>query len=311
MQLVATGLLVLMAGTMVASVALKARWPWLAWVAAFAEAATVGALADWFAVVALFRHPLGLPIPHTAIIPRNKDRIGTELGLFVEQNFLTPANIVAKLTELDLIGHAARWLAEPANSRTVAAMVRGELPRVLAAIDDAEVERFIGKTVVSRIDKLDAAKLTSAVLGAATANGRHQRILDQALSAIGGWLDQNRKMIKAKVGEQSRLTPGFFDGYIANRFVDGIIDMIGEIGADPEHEIRLAFDGFLQEFIDKLQHEPDYREQADRIKRDILQQLTFERFFALITLAARVGVGSSPGSPRSSGISSEASPPSV
>src|ERR1700735_1092520 len=143
MRVVATGLLVFMAALLVGAVAFEKRYPWLIWVEAFAEAAGVGAVAVWFGWGALFPPPLGLPIPHTAIVPRNKDRIGTELGKFVEQNFLTPENIVAKLAELDLVGHRVAWLAEREHSRQVAATIREFLPRLLAAVDDAEIERLI------------------------------------------------------------------------------------------------------------------------------------------------------------------------
>ncbi|MDB5027519.1 MAG: hypothetical protein JWO66_1208, partial [Candidatus Eremiobacteraeota bacterium] len=120
---------------------LKPAYPFLAWVEAFSEAALIGGLADWFAVVALFRHPGGLPLPHTAIVPENKDRIGIQLGLFVEQNFLTPEILVSKLRELDLARRLLRWLAVPANCRALLANVRALVPRLLEAVDDVEVRR--------------------------------------------------------------------------------------------------------------------------------------------------------------------------
>ena len=236
MRTVATGLLVFMAALLVGAVAFEKRYPWLIWVEAFAEAAVVGAVADWFAVVALFRHPLGLPIPHTAIVPRNKDRIGTELGKFVEQNFLTPENIVAKLTELDLVGHVVAWLAEREHSRQVAATIREFLPRLLAAVDDAEIERLIAVTAAARIEAIDLAKAAGGILAILTAGDRHQAVLDQILRRFGLWLHRNRAMIKHKFGEQSSFTPRFVDSYIVDRFVDGIIDLIGEVAVTPDHE---------------------------------------------------------------------------
>src|SRR5271154_2479594 len=136
MRWLATGLLLLMLGLLALGLAFRARWPALDWLIAFAEAATVGAVADWFAIVALFRRPLGLPIPHTALIPRNKDRIGAGLGRFIEQHFLTPGNVAGKLAQLDPVGPGARWLSLPATRRGIANRLREALPTLLDALDD-------------------------------------------------------------------------------------------------------------------------------------------------------------------------------
>ncbi len=282
MRLLATALLVAMAVVLVGSVAFKPFYPWLSWVEAFAEAAVVGAVADWFAVVALFRHPLGLPIPHTAIVPRNKDRIGDALGKFVEQNFLTPENILAKLAELDPAGHGAAWLAEPAHSRQVASALREFLPRVLDAFDDAAIEELIGGTVAARIEAIDLAKASGGILAIITAGDRHQAVLDQVLERLGAWLDLNRGLIKAKFAAQSSFTPRFVDSYIVNKFVDGIIDMIGEVAATPDHELRLSFDLALHEFIARLRYEPAFQAKAEAVKREVLQGLDIGRFVGAI-----------------------------
>jgi|HubBroStandDraft_1064217.scaffolds.fasta_scaffold00213_3 uncharacterized membrane-anchored protein YjiN (DUF445 family) len=282
MRVLATGLLLLMAAVLVASVAFEKRFPWLVWVEAFAEAAVIGAVADWFAVVALFRHPLGLPIPHTAIVPRNKDRIGAELGKFVEQNFLTPENIVAKLAEFDLVGQAVGWLAEPEHSREVAAVIRDFLPRLLAAFDDAEIERLIAGTVAARIEAIDLAKASGGILAIVTAGDRHQAVLDQILRRVGIWLHHNREVIKDKFSAHSSFTPRFVDAYIVNRFVDGIIDLISEVAVTPRHELRLSFDLYLHEFIDRLRFEPEFQARAEALKRDVLRGVALDEFVAAI-----------------------------
>lgn len=282
MRLLATLLLVAMAVVLVGSVAFKPAYPWLSWVEAFAEAAVVGAVADWFAVVALFRHPMGLPIPHTAIVPRNKDRIGDALGKFVEQNFLTPENILAKLAELDPAGHGAAWLAEPAHSRQVAGALREFLPRVLDAFDDAAIEQLIGDTVAARIEAIDLAKASGSILAVITAGDRHQAVLDQVLERLGAWLDLNRGLIKQKFAAQSSFTPRFVDNYIVNKFVDGIIDMIGEVAATPDHELRLSFDLALHEFIARLRFEPAFQAKAEALKREVLQGLDIGRFVGAV-----------------------------
>ncbi len=273
MRFLATGLLIVMAAVLAAAFLLKPRYPWLAWVEAFAEASVVGALADWFAVTALFRHPLGLPIPHTAIVPRNKDRIGGELGRFVEQNFLTPANIIAKLEELDLVGRTAQWFALPANSRLAARSVRQLVPRFLNAFDDRQIETLIGQSAVQFIDRIDIAKVSGGILAAITEGGRHQAVFDEILYAVGAWLHRNRSLIKQKFGENSSFTPAFVDAYIVNKFVDGIIDLIAEVSVTPHHELRRTFDTFLHDFIHRLQHEKDFQAKAERFKHDLLERL--------------------------------------
>ncbi|HVJ53535.1 MAG TPA: DUF445 domain-containing protein [Aliidongia sp.] len=273
MRMLATGLLLAMAAILAGAVLLKPRYPWLAWVESFAEASVVGAMADWFAVVALFRHPLGLPIPHTAIVPRNKDRIGGELGRFVEQNFLTPENIVAKLQQLDLVGRAAEWLAVPENSRFAARSVRHMTPRLLNAFDDRQVEALLGQTFVHFIAGIDIAKVSGGILSAVTAGNRHQAVFDEILYAVASWLHRNRTVLKEKFGEKSTLTPAFVDAYIVNRFVDGIIDLIGEVAVSPRHELRLSFDEFLQSFIHRLQNESDFQAKAEALKREVLDRL--------------------------------------
>lgn len=279
MRWLATGLLLAMLGLLALGLAFRTRWPMLDWLIAFAEAGTVGAVADWFAVVALFRRPLGLPIPHTALIPRNKDRIGAELGRFIEQHFLTPDNVTTKLAQLDPVGRGARWLSLPANRRRVASRLRDVLPPLLAALDDAEIERLIGNAVTARLQALDLARLSGAALDFVTEDERHQALLDQALVLVAGWLDRNRALIQTKFGEQSSL-PKFVDGYIVKRFVDGMIDLIREVADTPHHEIRRQFDRAVRDFVRRLGTDPAFRTRAEGLKQDVLRLLAPEKFTA-------------------------------
>lgn len=270
-KLIATALLPVMAALFAISARLKTAYPALAWLEAFSEAALVGGLADWFAVVALFRHPAGLPLPHTAIVPNNKDRIGTQLGLFVEANFLTPSNITAKLGELDLATPVLGWFARPANTRRLIAVVREYLPRLVDAVDEPEIERLIGRVVSEEIDRLDFATLAAAALRMLSREGRHQRFLDEALRAIAAWLGGNRTEIKARFGRRSTLTPPWVDAYIVNRFVDGIIDLIDEISRTPSHEMRVAFDEYLDRLIAQFDSDPELRRKAGEVKASVLR----------------------------------------
>src|SRR6187200_1378496 len=148
MQRIALALLLTMVAVLAATSFTMAAHPWTAWLKAFAEAAVVGAVADWFAVVALFRRPLGLPIAHTAIIPNNKDRIGESLGHFVEENFLTPENVMRRLARVNIAKAGATWLAEPANSERAAAGICAMVPRVLTMFQDEDVTRFLTRTLL-------------------------------------------------------------------------------------------------------------------------------------------------------------------
>ena len=179
MQWLATSLLGAMLVLFLVSAAYQSTHSALHWVRAFAEAGAVGAMADWYAVVALFRHPLGLPIPHTAIIPKNKDRIGESLANFVEHNFLTPENIIRELERHNAARALAEWLAVPANSRGVAQAVCEAIPAILDALDDEDVRRFFDRTLTPHLGKLDVSRIAGNALQVLTEGGRHQALLDR------------------------------------------------------------------------------------------------------------------------------------
>jgi uncharacterized membrane-anchored protein YjiN (DUF445 family) len=273
LRLIATGLLVLMAAILIGSVLWQARFPWLAWVEAFAEAGLVGGLADWFAVTALFRRPLGLPFPHTAIIPRNKDRIGAELGSFVERNFLTPENLTSRLRGLDLAGLAVRWAARPANAARLAAALRQALPAVVAALDEVPIEQMIAALLVKRLKSLDMAGLTATGIDLLVASGRHQQLLDQGLAEAAIWVERNRGELGRRLGNDGSWRPRFVDAYIADRFADAAVALIDEIIAAPSHEIRSSFDRAATDFADRLRHDPAIRGAAGGLQQALLDRL--------------------------------------
>src|SRR5262245_27118738 len=173
MQRLATSLLVAMLALLVLCAAFKGTYPWLQWVQAFAAAASVGAIADWFAVVALFHHPLGVPFPHTAIVPENKNRIGASLGEFVEHNFLTAENVIRKLEERKLSSAAADWLCHRPNSESLADRACALIPNMLDALEDEDVRRFVDRMITPQLRSLDLASIAASILGVLTAEGRH------------------------------------------------------------------------------------------------------------------------------------------
>ena len=282
MQRLATALLGAMLGLLALSVAFEDWHPWLKWVQAFAAAATVGAIADWFAVVALFHHPLGLPLPHTAIVPRNKDRIGESLGHFVEHNFLTAENVVRKLKERNLSLEAARWLARAENADDIASRLCTFIPGMLNALGDEDVKRLFDRAIASQIRKIDVANLASGVLSTLTAGGRHQALLDRALRALETWLVANQGAITEKFGAASRYTPRAFDRYVVAKFVAGIVALMHDVAQNPEHDIRRQFAAATEQFVDKLATSPEYRVHAEALKQELLDHLEREKYYQIV-----------------------------
>ena len=199
MQWLATSLLAAMLVLLVVSAGWQSRFPWLHWVQAFAEAGTVGAMADWYAVTALFRRPLGIPVPHTAIIPTHKDMIGETLGEFVEQNFLTPENIIAKLRQTDAAQALAEWLVARENSLAVASAVAGFIPAVLKGLEDTEVRQFLDRALTPQLLSLNVSRIAGNVLMLLTRNDRHQLLFDRALQALERWLVAKEELIETKL----------------------------------------------------------------------------------------------------------------
>ncbi|MEX3985479.1 DUF445 domain-containing protein [Paraburkholderia sp. EG287A] len=273
MRATATCLLAAMMVLLVVCVIWQADYPWLAWPRAFAEAAAVGAFADWYAVVALFRHPLGLAMPHTAIIPQNQARIAESLGSFIEENFLTPELLVGRMGEYNAAQALAGWLTERENSSAMADVVVDSLPRLLDRVDESDVENLFDRLLLPQLRMLDVSRISGQVLGILTEGNRHQHLLDRALAAVERWLTANVALIKAKFSEASRFTPAPLDAYIVNRFVEGIIALIHEVAANPDHELRGQFDEAVQDLTFNLQTAAAYRRFGRRVLRDCIRHV--------------------------------------
>ncbi len=277
MKLIALAMLGAAALVYVTAVVLHGRHPAWGYVAAFAEAAMVGAIADWFAVVALFRHPLGLPIPHTAIIPSNKDRIGENLATFICANFLSTEQVLAKVQELDPARRLASWLAEPRHAEGLAEHLSSALAYAIGVLDDERVRAFFRSTVVARLEQVDVSPLAGQLLDALTAGQRHQEVLDGILQQLARMLDD--ESIKAEVAdvvaaEVKYLKVVGLDNvagrYATEKMVAGMVRLVGEMGADPAHPLRLRFDGFVAGFIERLKDDPEVRLKGESIKQELL-----------------------------------------
>jgi uncharacterized membrane-anchored protein YjiN (DUF445 family) len=279
MKRVATGLLLASAVVYIATRLLESLWPWLAWVRAASEAAMIGGLADWFAVTALFRKPLGLPIPHTGIIPARKNRVGRTLGLFVQRNFLSRDVIRGKLRSARVAEHLARWLSQPENSRLIARHVVGALARGAHMLRDDEVQAFIDQSLTDRIRATKVAPMLGNVLGLVTSNDRHQELLDEAIRLTSRAVTENKDLIRARIEAESPWwVPDLVDDRIHRKVVNGIENTLREIRDDSSHPLRLRFDASLRRFIEDLKASPDVQEKAERIKEDLLDAEAVRRF---------------------------------
>ena len=282
MQAIALALLLTMAAVLAVTAVNIAVHPWTAWLKAFAEAAVVGAVADWFAVVALFRHPLGLPIAHTAIIPNNKDRIGESLGRFVEENFLTPENVMRRLARVNIAKECGTWLATPANSDRAAAGICAVVPRVLTMIDDEDVARFLTRTLLGELEKVNLSPVAGEVLELVTTGEHYQALFDDALKGVERLITANQALILEKFGEASKYTPGFIDQYIVDRFVAGIVLLLKEVIADPGHPLRKQFADSTRTLVDQLKTSAEMHERGTAIKRHLIEHLRTKPYYTAI-----------------------------
>ena len=275
MKWIATGLLVVAAVVYVVSEKLG-----LYYLAAFSEAAMVGALADWFAVVALFRRPMNLPIPHTAIIPRNKERIARGLSQFIQQNFLSSAAVVQRIAEFRPAHTLCQWLLRPANADAVASYAARFVVYALGAVDDERVRRFLQQNLVSALKNLDLAGSAAQVLDILTENKRHHALLDAALNALDDLLakEDTRRFIAVEVGKSAPLLKRISDWFqlqlderAAMKIAELAIEKIHEVRADRGHDLRKQFDAAVTQFIEKLRSDPALRAKVQALRDELLE----------------------------------------
>ncbi len=275
----ASGLLVLSTAVWIASSYWMARHPWLAYVRATAEASMIGGVADWFAVTALFRHPLGIPIPHTAIVAARKDQIGRSLGNFVSRHFLSRDVLAARLASLHVSEHLAKWLAVPENSRTLAHHTATALASGARMLADDDVQELIDRVLVERIRSTEVAPILGQMLSLLTAGDRHQELLDEAIGLLARTVDQNQELIRDRIEAESPWwVPGMVDDRIHRKIVSGLDNTLADVRDDPNHPLRRRFDEALANFVRKLNESPEVRARAERIKLEILDAAAVRRF---------------------------------
>ncbi|BAK65173.1 conserved hypothetical protein [Sphingobium sp. SYK-6] len=293
MRIVATGLLLVMAALYVTARSFEPVHPGIGFVRAFAEAAMVGGLADWFAVTALFRHPLGLPIPHTAIIPRNKNRIGDTLAAFLRDNFLTPAVVARRMGRVDVAAAAGRLLAAPSGTDD---RLRRGASRLLAdgleALDDQRLGGMIKAALVQRISQVQLAPLAGQLLSAAMREGRHRPVIDALIRWAARTLEANAPLIHQIVHERSGTIMRWtgLDETLAGKIIQGLENLLQEAADDPDHRLRAKVEEGLMTLAFDLQHDPKMQARVDRMRDEMIANPAMQRWLDGLWQAAREGL---------------------
>lgn len=258
---------------------IAAKWllpvhPVFGFIAAFAEAATIGGLADWYAVVALFKRPLGLPIPHTAIIQSNQARIADKLGEFIQVHFLEAGPVEAKLNEIDFGSFVADWLRDRKRSDDLARFALRLLPEAFSATETSGLMTFIIRRMSSQLQAIDLAPLAAGTLRGFVAEGRHQILFDDLLRVMHETLNQKetmamiREKVRAELPTLLRLYRA--DKFLVNKIVSSVTAFFNEVRSDPKHPFRGEFDRMVLSFVDRLGTDQAYIDRIDGLKRNLL-----------------------------------------
>ena len=267
----ATALLVFAAAVYVVARLAEADHEGLGYLRATAEAAMVGGLADWFAVTALFRHPLGVPIPHTAIVPRGKDQLGRSLGGFVEEHFLAPELVTERLRSAQPAARLGEWLADPRNVTLVGEQAGAVLRGTVEVLDDDEVQLGLEQLLVERLRLLPIAPIVGRSVQIAVDGGHHQVLFDSALSGLERFLVENRQTLRDRMDRESPWwVPGPIDDRIFEKIFDGVRRFVADVGGEPDHELRRELDRRVRELAERLKSSPELHERAEALKTELL-----------------------------------------
>ena len=291
MKLVATGGLVLAAVVFVVCKVVgdgRGLWPF---VQAASEAAMVGGLADWFAVTALFRHPLGLPIPHTAIIPRKKDQIGESLGDFVQQNFLTPEVVGPRLQAAQIPRRVGEWLATGDRPERLAHEFGVALAGANTVLADEDIRLAIEKFADAQLRRLPAAPVVAKVLDLAMEGNQHQILMGEGLRSLMGFLDDNRDLFRKRVTDESpEWVPEWLDARVFNKLFASVQNFLADVASDPGHALRIQFDQRLRQYAVRLRTDPETAGHLEQWKSELLDHPAVRNALASLWLPLKKAV---------------------
>jgi uncharacterized membrane-anchored protein YjiN (DUF445 family) len=271
MKRVATALFIAVTALFVVAQVIEDDVSAFAYVAAFAEAAMVGALADWFAVTALFRHPLRIPIPHTAIIPKRKDQIGRSLGQFVETNFLTRELLDERLARAQIGARLGTWLSHPANAERASGAIADALRGTVDVLDDDAISGAVGTLVERRLRETSVAPLLARAIDIGIERGHHERLLDAILTGLGEFLEENRDTFRSRLEKESPWwIPEPIDDRIFRKIFGGVQRFLADVREHPEHEVRASITGRLLSFAVRLRDDPQLVAKGEEVKDELL-----------------------------------------
>ena len=275
MRTIATLLLVFMTLIFIATTMTKYDWAWIPYLRAFAEAGMVGACADWFAVVALFRRPLGLPIPHTGIVPNNKERIGMALGRFMTNNFLTASVMRERLARVDIVGSIAQWLDDTETAKRLGDYLALLLPRLLDELPRTQIGETLGKLSQQVLAGVPAAPAASKLLAIVWAQGEAQELVASAINYGQSYLAENKDYFSDKIAQQSsRWVPKWVDKMIAEKVMSGVLSSLTEM-RNPKHPWRIELRQGVEKLIIQLGSDPEMYKQGEAIKAELLANPLF------------------------------------
>lgn len=275
MKRLAVAVLAFFAMVYFVSIKLQDQYAWLEYLAAFSEAAMVGALADWYAVVVLFRHPLGIKLPHTAIIPRNKDRIADNLGNFVQGEFFSTDRIISVIRKVDPATRLAEWLSSKENADKAGGLAARFFSYALTSLDDQSVRHFLKGAVSDQIRAFDLSSLLGKILDLLTRNNKHQELLNQLIDYLAHYLQDPavREKFNSMVAKDMPLYFSSLKGWagtaLSERFITAAAKILVEINENPGHPARTELDVKLKNLIEKLQTDPAFRYQLGQFQDQI------------------------------------------
>jgi uncharacterized membrane-anchored protein YjiN (DUF445 family) len=279
----ATALLVAVTVAFLVIVVVGGDATWVGYLRAAIEASMVGALADWFAVTALFRHPLGVPIPHTAVIPERKDQFGETLGDFVQTSFLTPDIITERVRTARVSARLAAWLATPANADRLAGHLADAAVTFADVVRDDEVQRAIEDAVRRRVETIPLAPIAGRTLDLLTEGGRHQQLLDAVLRTLDAYLDQNHDKLRVRfAAETPWWMPEAVEDRLFGRLIDGARQLVHDVAEDPDHELRREADERVRDLALELQSSDAMRKRGEELKAELLDHPELRRWVGTI-----------------------------